>query len=54
VSDSTANQQSAPTGPSTIAEVLSGLEPMGDLSRFAVEDLTPSEEDEFFEILEGA
>jgi hypothetical protein len=38
----------------TIAEVLQGGEPMGDLSRFAVEDLTPEEEDEFFGILEEA
>ncbi len=38
----------------TIADVLQDPEPMGDLSRFAVEDLTPEEEDEFFRILEGA
>ena len=31
-----------------------GIEPMGDLSRFAIEDLTPGEEDEFFKILEDA
>lgn len=36
----------------TIAEVLQDLEPMGDLSRFAIDDLTPEEEDEFFRILE--
>jgi hypothetical protein len=54
VSDSTADHQPAPTGRSTIAEVLRGLEPMGDLSRFEIEDLTPSEEDEFFRILEDA
>lgn len=41
-------------GELTIAEVLQGGEPMGDLSRFAVEDLTPEEEDEFFRILEEA
>lgn len=40
--------------PRTIAEVLHGSEPMGDLSRFAIEDLTPEEEDEFFRILEEA
>ncbi|HET8984934.1 MAG TPA: hypothetical protein VFN03_04150 [Trueperaceae bacterium] len=38
----------------TIAEVLQDLEPMGDLSRFAIDDLTPEEEDEFFRILEGS
>lgn len=54
MSDNTANQQPAPSEPSTVAEVLEGLEPMGDLSRFAVDDLTPDEEDEFFRILEDA
>ena len=43
-----------PSQPSTIAEVLVGLEPMGDLSGFAIDDLTPEEEDEFFRILEEA
>jgi hypothetical protein len=34
--------------------VLKDLQPMGDLSRFAIDDLTPDEEDEFFKILEDA
>lgn len=38
----------------TIADVLQGTQPMGDLSRFAIEDLTPEEESEFFRILEEA
>ena len=38
--------------PSTVAQVLQDLTPMGDLSRFAIEDLLPDEEDEFFKILE--
>lgn len=54
LSDNTANKQPAVAGPSTIAEVLEDLEPMGDLTRFAIDDLTPDEEDEFFEILEDA
>jgi hypothetical protein len=54
MSDNTADQQPASAGPSTIDEVLEGLEPMGDLSRFAIDDLTADEEDEFFEILEDA
>lgn len=54
MSDNTANQRPALGGPSTIAEILQGGEPMGDLSRFAIEDLTSEEEDEFFMILEGA
>lgn len=40
--------------PPTLAEALDGLEPMGDLSRFIIDDLTPDEEDEFFLILEEA
>ncbi len=36
----------------TITETVQGLKPMGDLSRFAIEDLTLEEEDEFFRILE--
>ena len=54
MSDNTANQPSAPATPTTIAEVIQDVEPMGDLSRFVIEDLTPEEEDEFFRILEDA
>ena len=38
----------------TITELVEGIRPMGDLSRFAIEDLTAEEEDEFFAILESA
>lgn len=38
----------------TIAELLEGLQPMGDLDRLAIDDLTPEEADEFFRILEDA
>lgn len=51
MSESTANQPTDPPVPSTIAEVIRPLEPMGDLSRFAIDDLTSEEEDEFFRIL---
>ncbi|MEO6628840.1 MAG: hypothetical protein ABIP03_09765 [Aquihabitans sp.] len=54
MSDTTASHQPAPAEPSTVAQVLQGLTPMGDLSRFAIEDLLPDEEDEFFKILEDA
>ncbi len=54
MSDNTADQQPASAGPSTIDELLRDLEPMGDLSRFAIDDLTPDEEDEFFKVLENA
>jgi len=38
--------------PSTVADVLRGLEAMGDLSKFAIDDLSPDEEDVFFGLLE--
>jgi hypothetical protein len=41
---------SGPTRP-TIADILRDVEPMGDLDRFAIYDLTPADEDEFFRIL---
>jgi hypothetical protein len=40
--------------PTTLAEVLQEIEPMGDLRQFAIDDLTPEDEDEFFRILEDA
>lgn len=52
MSDNTANQHPAPSEPTTVAEVLQDLKPMGDLTRFAIDDLTPEEEDAFFKILE--
>jgi hypothetical protein len=51
---STADEPSSPRAPASVAEVLRGLEPMGDLRRFLIDDLTPDEEDEFFRILEDA
>ena len=37
-----------------LVDLLDGLQPMGDLRRFAIDDLTPDEEDRFFRILEEA
>jgi len=54
MSDNTASQPSTPVTPTTFAEVIRNVEPMGDLGRFVIEDLTAEEEDEFFRILEGA
>lgn len=56
MSDNTASRDTDPNPnpPMTIAEVLRGLEPMGELRRFAIDDLTPEDEDEFFGILEDA
>lgn len=51
MSYSDGNGPTATTRVTTIADVLEGLEPMGDLSRFAIEDLTPDEENEFFSVL---
>jgi hypothetical protein len=42
------------SAPSTIAAVLRDLEPMGDLRRFVIEDLTTTEDDKFFQVLEDA
>jgi hypothetical protein len=52
--NNTASRQTGPSGPTTIADVLQGIEPMGDLRQFAIDDLTPDDEDEFFRILEDA
>ena len=38
-------------GERTIADIVAEVEPMGDLRRFLIEDLSPDEEDEFFSIL---
>ena len=38
----------------TIADVLRGVDPMGDLRRFAIDDLTSRDEEEFFSILADA
>lgn len=45
--------ESTPTGPAepTLAEVIARAEPIGDLSRFVIDDLTEEDEDEFFGIL---
>jgi hypothetical protein len=39
--------------PLTIAAIVERCQPMGDLGRFAIDDLTAAEEDEFFAILEN-
>jgi hypothetical protein len=52
MSDNAANQPSPPSTPSTVAEILRDVEPMGDLGRFVIEDMTSDEEDEFFAVLE--
>lgn len=50
--DNTAKQPSPPSRP-TIDDIVRDLQPMGDLDRFLIEDMTPEEEDEFFSILEN-
>lgn len=55
MSDNTASHgDTVPSQPMTIADVLRDVEPMGDLRRFEIDDLTPEDEDEFFGILEDA
>jgi hypothetical protein len=53
MSDNTAARGRGPNGPTTIAGILQGIDPMGDLGQFAIDDLTPEDEDEFFRILEN-
>ena len=53
-SDQHAGDRPALPGPTTVADIVDGVEPMGDLGRFAIDDFTPEEEDEFFRILEEA
>ncbi|MCP3856225.1 MAG: hypothetical protein GY750_13390 [Lentisphaerae bacterium] len=45
--------ESTPAGPAelTLAELIARAEPVGDLSRFVIDDLTEEDEDEFFGIL---
>lgn len=48
--------ESATSGPTepTLTELVDRSKPMGDLSRFAIDDLTEEEEAEFFAILADA
>ena len=48
------DKSSSASTPTSVGEMVSGIEPMGDLGRFVIDDLTPDEEDEFFRILEDA
>jgi len=52
MSDHDSNDHNVTNAQPTIADLLRGVEPMGDLSELAIDDLTPAEEDEFFAILE--
>lgn len=38
----------------TIEGIVAGTQPMGDLGRFVIRDLTEDEEDEYFAVLEDA
>ncbi len=37
---------------STLASLIDGIQPMGDLAELAIDDLDPDAADEFFRILE--
>lgn len=50
MSDDATGRLASPAAPA-LAEIVAGLRPIGDLRRFAIHDLTPEEEDEFFAIL---
>jgi hypothetical protein len=51
--DLVTDTERTPTGPpeSTLAEVIARAKPIGDLSRFVIDDLTKEGEDKFFSIL---
>ncbi len=38
----------------TIAEIVAGVQPMGDLGRFVIDDMSADQEAEFFAILDEA
>lgn len=46
------NDETDRPAPVFVTELLREVEPMGDLSRFVIDDLRPDEEDEFFRILD--
>lgn len=52
VSNSNTEESGHTASSMTIAEIVRRCQPMGDLGRFAIDDLTAAEEDEFFAILE--
>ena len=54
MTDNVATHDDDSSSPVTIADVLRGVEPIGDLRQFVIDDLTLDDEDEYFRILEGA
>ena len=52
MSDPTANKMQTPQSDFSFSALFAGLEPMGDLTGFAIDDLSEAEEDEFFSILD--
>lgn len=54
MADSRDARHAKPNQPRTLAEFIDEATPMGDLSQFAIHDLTPEEEDVYFKILEEA
>lgn len=54
MSDNNTNPLANVPTPFRVADVVAGLEPMGNLSQFIIDDLTPDDEDVFFGILADA
>ncbi len=57
MSDRALKQMPHAPGPTTIADVIHGLKPMGDPSKFSIGDLTAEEEEEeedaFFTVIDS-
>ncbi len=54
MSDPSAHRSNKPGETGTVAHLVEGVEPMGELSQFLIDDLTPEQEDAFYRILEEA
>ncbi len=52
--DTAAAQHAKPNQPRILAKFIEKATPMGDLSQFAIDDLTPEEDEVFFRILEDS
>lgn len=52
MSDTSADHSNKPAETGTVAQIVEGVEPMGELGQFLIDDLTPEQENAFYRILE--